>query len=256
MTDPIAVDVPAKPAFGRSLPLPTPAPTPAGAAPKPDALKTESPKPDVSKAEAPKVDAAKLATAAVGSALGVPPVGPLTPAPAVASKALGGLLARITKKQAIMAGSAILSLAAGVAGVRMIFPAKDDQPPTAALAPNTPTLTSPTKSQPKPDASSQPGTGDFLPAPGLPIPTVPVAPIPPAGGSPSSTLPLIPPPSMALERPEGPTGAIPPSFAPPISPTPPTGLLPTGGVDTPATPGIPPIPPPTGVTPPIPLPVS
>ena len=144
MTEPIAVDVPGRPAFPRSAPLPVP--------------RVDSP---------PKADAPKLAP---------PPVLPSAPAPTEAV----GLLARLGKKQLVVGASAVFSLVAGIGAVRLMFPAKDEPRPTvpaqtqswAGERTNAPAL-APPGAPPQPEVKQADGT---LP----PIPDASGGPVAPA----------------------------------------------------------------------------
>ncbi len=203
MTEPIAVDVPAKPSFSRSgpglvpglLPVPVLAPTPA---PKVEA----APKP------------APAVAAVAPTAAGVPPIAPAT----------GRLLSRFTKKQ-LTAGLATLSLFAGIGTVRMMFPAKDD-PKTSA--PVTAAVDDKVKLNPPLAAPINPPALQVEPptfAPISTLPPVPTVPVTPVGAPPAAKItgfaPVLPP-------------AIPDFSVPP-----PTGIVPIGGNEFPKVPAAP-----------------
>ena len=219
MTEPIAVDVPGRPAFPRSAPLPVP--------------RVDSP---------PKADAPKLAP---------PPVLPSAPAPTEAV----GLLARLGKKQLVVGASAVFSLVAGIGAVRLMFPAKDEPRPTvpaqtqswAGERTNAPALAPPV-APPQLDVVKQ--AGGTLP----PIPDVSGGPVAPAGGPPTELRPTVvtPVPHTTTAPPPGYDTAKPPpppvygygDTSKPLPPPTPYSLsvpsvLPAGGMD-PARPGVPP----------------
>ena len=191
MTEPIAVDVPGRPAFPRSAPLPVPVP------------RVDSP---------PKADAPKLAP---------PPALPGAPAPTEAV----GLLARLGKKQLVVGASAVFSLVAGIGAVRLMFPAKDEPRPTvpaqtqswAGERTNAPALAPPV-APPQLDVVKQ--AGGTLP----PIPDVSGGPVAPAGGPPTVLRPTAITPPDAPVAPTHAPGASshgdalkppPPAFTPP-----------------------------------------
>ncbi len=253
MTEPIAVDVPGRPAFPRSAPLPVP--------------RVDSP---------PKADAPKLAP---------PPVLPSAPAPTEAV----GLLARLGKKQLVVGASAVFSLVAGIGAVRLMFPAKDEPRPTVPVQTQSwADKQSNTPVPAPPGAAAQPEVkqaGGTFP----PIPDASGAPLSPGGGPPAGLRPTIiapapytaPPPGHGYDtaKPPPPPGyeygdpskRVPPpaldypsvpvvpasgTFAPPVgpaapaTPTLPLPALPTlpGGMTTPvALPAPPPVAP--GVAP-------
>ncbi len=283
MTDPIAVDVPAKPSYSRSVPLgvtglpPAPSPTPT------PAPKVEPPKP--------------LTTAVVtaaAAAVGVPPVPGAAPAAA-------GFLARFTKKQLVVGATAALSLFAGVSAVRMLFPAKDDPGPVAAVtdkvALSPPAPPAAEKAAPKapaveviPSPSSEPLTPPPLPttpvASARPTGIQPITPEPPRFAAPPtitpdprfasapSALPALPTPDFgpspvplpALPSPSGvmPIGASEPAKGPAAPPTPalpPLPAAPAAGGALPPLPAVPapkvePLTPPSGIAPVVPPPPS
>jgi hypothetical protein len=282
MTEPIAVDVPGKPAFARSLPgpMPTPAPLPKADAPKP---------------ELPKPPAASSAPPAPTPGTATPKVTPPPSAPAVPgmSARLRALLARVGKRRAVVAASAVFSLAAGVAGVRLMFPATDEPTPatTAELKPGGESGTpAPTTPAVKEEPPVLPGGGDRIP----PIPIAfmggPAEPLPTDGNPPSTIKPttvtpapgFLPPPALEVEQPKPkPTWVVPPpSLDIPVASLPPLpgGVIPTGGAEpkqpptptptpspvaplptpptggSPALPPLPAVPPPPGMTPATPLP--
>jgi len=115
MTEPIAVDV---------LPKPIPAPvavlTPRPVvAPPPAAIKVEKPEPPKPATKPPEAE--KPADAPKATVAATPSTG-----------LLGKLAARFTKKQAAVGASALFSLVAGIAGVRMMFPSDEAESiPTA-----------------------------------------------------------------------------------------------------------------------------
>lgn len=231
MTEPIAVDVPAKPLFSRSGPGPTqgPSPTPAPA-----------PTPTAPPAPVPKVEAPKLAPIATAVVAVATTAATGAPAPVAA-----GFLAQFRKKQLVVGAVAALSLFAGIGAVRMMFPAKDDaQPPapvTAAVDDKVKFATPPAAKPPAPEVET-PRTLSALP----PLPTFPAAPVggPPPAINPTGIYAL--PPSAA------PTIAVEPQpvVLPPIpnftAPPPPTGVVPA------AFPAMPPTPPAVVPTPPAP----
>ena len=236
MTEPIAVDMPGKPAFPRSAPLPAP---PVPRVDSPPAPRMDSPP----KAEVPKPAAVAPTPPAI------PVLGPTAPV---------GLLARWGKKQLVVGASAVFSLAAGIGAVRLMFPTKVEPTPTlpaqtwAAERPATPAPVPP----PKPDVV--PPTGGTLP----PIPESPVVPVPPPVLRPTLIPPaptappmivregskLPPPPAMQLPPGFAPTEAPkpppPPSLESPAVPTP--SVYPAGGSEPPKPvppPALPPLPP-------------
>ena len=229
MTEPIAVDVPGRPAFPRSAPLPVPVP------------RVDSP---------PKADAPKLAP---------PPVLPSAPAPTEAV----GLLARLGKKQLVVGASAVFSLVAGIGAVRLMFPAKDEPRPTvpaqtqswAGERTNAPAL-APPGAPPQPEVKQAGGT---LPL----IPDASGGPVAPTGGPPAVLSPtVITPTPDSLSVPSVlPAGGMDPARpgVPPATPAPPLPALPAApaGMSTPlVTPpvgmGLPPVPPPMDLGPLVP----
>ncbi len=237
MTEPIAVDTPAKPSFSRTGP---------GAAPVSVSLPAPTPAP------APKVEAASKPT--VADATGVPPV---------VAPAATGLFARFTKKQLALGATAAFSLFTGIGTMRMMFPAKDDANPSVPVAA---AVDDKVKLNPPAALVKAPAIEVESPRESLgTLPLLPTVPAAPVGGPPTtlkptgiSPLPPLAPPTIGVDaRPP----ALPtlPDF---IVPPPPTGLVPIGGASptippapTPPAPavGLPPlpaVPPPTGLAPP------
>jgi hypothetical protein len=291
MTDPIAVDLPAKPAFSRSVP-----PAPVTPAPL-----TAVPKTDTSAKSAPATTPVPLAEE-VKQTVTPLPIGP-TPAPTPAT----GFFSRFTKKQLTIGASAIVSLVAGIGGVRVLFPSEDETETSVVTKKFVETATAlvDTKKAPPPSGAPLPppdqgrnsNLNQFLPKPNIPDPYAPSDPLPGAGGTLKPTgiqpvgattpplpvvetkpsLPAIPAPDFpAIPAPSGlaPAGGTAPALPipPSVTPTPPlplpgTPALPTPPVTPPGgmTPpvivpdkpsGIPPVPPPGGVAPVVPLPPS
>ncbi|HVL12816.1 MAG TPA: hypothetical protein VM529_09630, partial [Gemmata sp.] len=151
MTEPIAVDVPAKPA------------TPAAAPPK-----VELPKPTAKPAEPSK-----------------PPF-PRPPAPAATGP---GLLERLGRNKAGVGAAALFSLAAGIAGVRLIAPADDDATPEVAAK-----QPAGTELPPRPTVVPETTPPETITPPGVPV-------------APAATEPKAPP-AITLEPP-APDPAVP-----------------------------------------------
>src|SRR5437763_9106760 len=111
MTDPIAVDVPVRPPVGTR-------PAPLSTAPKPG-------------------DKSKPADA-----------GKVPPPPPVPKSLVAWLADRVSKRQLALGASAVCSLAAGIAGVRLMWPG-DDRRPTADA-------TQPLAAEPNPQQPARP----------------------------------------------------------------------------------------------------
>src|SRR5262245_30415099 len=167
MTEPIAVDVPGKPAFPRSAPLPVP-----GAASVPASAKPEAPKSASSPAPASK------------PAVTLPPIAALPPLPPTVKPTVGWL-ARFTRKQLLIGVTALLSTGAGIGGLRLAFPLKEADKPTQTAdnakywddkKQQTPSGSPPPGATPTP---TQKGPND-LPPVVIPDPSLaPAAPVPP-----------------------------------------------------------------------------
>ena len=231
--DPIAVDVPAKPAFARSvpgpipvpavptIPIPAPAPSPAPRVepPKPapiPAAATPAPKPAAAPAPAPASTPPPVPTAA-------PAPEPLTPAPAAAgTTTAGGLLARFTKRQLKIGGAAVLSLAAGIGAVRVLFPSADDSrllsgaDLSAATASRTGTTPAPSAPATVPKLTVDPPIVTLGPdgMPVIPVAAFPTTPVsPPSGVKPRDITPVsgaLPPPAIIPD--------VPPAYLPIVPP--------------------------------------
>ena len=162
------------------------------------------------------------------------------PPPAPGSKTFLGWIAKsVTKKQLTVAAAAVLSLVAGIAAVRLIWP-EDEKPTTGTTQLYVPETNPPPAAPPRTGPTltiDPPKPGEYIPPPSLPIP-----PTLPSGG-----VGTIPPPSGVIIPPP-PGGVIPP----------PSGVIPPpSGLDTLPTIPIPgvgpstPIPPPSGLVPPV-----
>lgn len=284
MTEPIAVDVPAKPV--------TPSPRPAAPASVASALaglavgaaaaavlpvpvpavlpKIDSPPKLVDPKPAPDTTAEKPPEAAP----------PNPQAAEVAPTTVEKLLAKFTKRQLTIGASAVFSLVAGVGAVRLMFPAKETPPtaPTASLAatdprpaPTTPVNHTPAPQTPAPPEPKFPppklgvevGTSGFPPIPNV-GPVAPPLPSPGNGaGAGAPAAPLFPPPTVTPERPAPFVPSAPPSFEVPVAPAPVTpNVFPAGGttpmLPIPAVPATPPVAPSAPPTPPAlpPLPAA
>jgi hypothetical protein len=214
MTEPIAVDTPPKSVAG----LP---PKPAVVGGAPISATPVSPPP---KADAPKMPA-------VAKPVSPPPLPAPAAVPVRPPAGKPSFLRRLTRKQAAIGASALFSLAAGIAGVRLMSPGDEPEPPAAPR-----TLAPDTASAPKAPAVEEVPPELIAPA-GLPMPGAgaPAAPIPYPPGSPAASTPPAgassdPPPPEPLAPPAAPPKVVPLPGAGPIAPAaPPT----TGDMSTP-----------------------